>query len=85
MKKILYIVGIMLVGCSTPNLIRPSDFTLVTKDKTKLWIANTYVGEHLYKSWKSGVFGNKTQVYLVDTNQFKALCSGTIRGELASK
>ena len=74
MKKVLIIVGLAIGGCQSPQtLIMKSDFTAVNQDSTKLWIKDTEFGKFLYKSWKNGVYGNDTKVYLLDSTEFNNL------------
>ena len=74
MKNLIIIVGLAIVGCQSPQtLIVKSEFTVVNQDSTKLWIKDTDFGRNLYKSWKSGVYGNDTKVYLLDSVRFENL------------
>jgi hypothetical protein len=74
MKNLIIIVGLAIVGCQSPQtLIVKSEFTVVNQDSTKLWIKDTDFGKHLYNAWKSGVYGNDTKVYLVDSTGFENL------------
>ena len=63
-----------IVGCQSPQtLIVKSEFTVVNQDSTKLWIKDTDFGKHLYNAWKTGVYGEDTKVYLVDSAGFENL------------
>lgn len=74
MKKLFIIMGLAIVGCQSPQtLIVKSNFTAVNHDSTKLWIRDTDFGKYLYDSWKSGTYGTKTEVYLVDSVGFEIL------------
>jgi hypothetical protein len=74
MKKLVIIVGLAIVGCQSPQtLIVKSDITVVNQDSTKLWIKDTDFGRNLYNAWKTGVYGNDTKVYLLDSTQFDNL------------
>jgi hypothetical protein len=80
MKKLLIIVGLAIVGCQSPQtLIVKSDFTAVNQDSTKLWIKDSEFGRHLYKAWKSGVYGEDTKVYLLDSTRFDNLVSTKLK------
>jgi hypothetical protein len=74
MKNLIIIVGLAIVGCQSPQtLIVKSDFTVVNQDSTKMWIKDTEFGRYLYKSWKTGVYGDDTKVYLLDSTRFDNL------------
>jgi hypothetical protein len=74
MKKLFIVLGLAIVGCQSPQtLIVKSDFTVVNQDSTKLWIKDTDFGRYLYGSWKNGVYGTNTEVYLVDSVEFEIL------------
>lgn len=74
MKNILIIVGLAIVGCQSPQtLIVKSEFAVVNQDSTKLWIKDTEFGRNLYNVWKSGVYGDETKVYLMDSVRFDNL------------
>lgn len=74
MKNIFIILGLAIVGCQSPQtLIVKSEFTVVNQDSTKLWIKDTEFGRNLYNVWKSGVYGDETKVYLMDSVRFDNL------------
>ena len=74
MKNLIIIVGLAIVGCQSPQtLIVKSDFTVVNQDSTKLWIKNTDFGKNLYNTWKTGIYGDNTKVYLLDSVRFDNL------------
>jgi len=74
MKKLFIVMGLAIVGCQSPQtLIIKSDFTITNMDSTKLWIKDTDFGKHLYDAWKTGVYGNDTKVYLLDSTEFNNL------------
>ena len=74
MKKLVIVVGLAIVGCQSPQtLIVKSDITVVNQDSTKLWIKDTDFGRNLYNAWKTGVYGNDTKVYLLDSTRFNNL------------
>lgn len=74
MKNLIIIVGLAIVGCQSPQtLIVKSDFTVINQDSTKLWIRNTDFGKNLYNTWKTGIYGDNTKVYLLDSVRFDNL------------
>jgi|688.fasta_scaffold06268_8 hypothetical protein len=74
MKKLFIVMGLAIGGCQSPQtLIMKSDFTAVNQDSTKLWIKDTEFGKHLYNAWKTGVYGDDTKVYLLDSTEFNNL------------
>ena len=74
MKNLIIIVGLAIVGCQSPQtLIVKSDFTVVNQDSTKLWIKDTDFGKNLYNTWKTGIYGDNTKVYLLDSVRFDNL------------
>lgn len=71
MKKLLIILCITFVGCSitrTNRKVINTNLGMISPDSTKLWINNTDAGRQLYDIWKSGVYGNNVQVYLITPN-----------------
>ena len=74
MKNLIIIVGLAIVGCQSPQtLIVKSEFTVVNQDSTKLWIKDTDFGKNLYNTWKTGIYGDNTKVYLLDSVRFDIL------------
>lgn len=74
MKNLIIIVGLAIVGCQSPQtLIMKSDFTVINQDSTKLWIKDTDFGKNLYNTWKTGIYGDNTKVYLLDSVRFDIL------------
>lgn len=74
MRKLFIIVGLAIGGCqSSQTLIVKSEFSVVNQDSTKLWIKDTEFGRNLYNVWKSGVYGDETKVYLMDSVRFDNL------------
>ena len=74
MKNLIIIVGLTIVGCQSPQtLIVKSDFTVINQDSTKLWIKDTDFGKNLYNTWKTGIYGDNTKVYLLDSVRFDIL------------
>jgi hypothetical protein len=74
MKNLIIIVGLAIVGCQSPQtLIVKSDFTVINQDSTKLWIKDTDFGKNLYNTWKTGIYGDNTKVYLLDSVRFDIL------------
>ena len=74
MKKLFIVMGLAIVGCQSPQtLIVKSNITVVNQDSTKLWIKDTDFGRTIYNAWKSGVYGDDTKVYLLDSTQFDNL------------
>lgn len=80
MKNIFIIVGLAIVGCQSPQtLIVKSDFTVVNQDSTKLWIKDSEFGRNLYNAWKTGVYGEDTKVYLLDSVRFDNLVGTKVK------
>lgn len=80
MKNIFIIVGLAIVGCQSPQtLIVKSDFTVVNQDSTKLWIRDTEFGRNLYNTWRTGVYGEDTKVYLLDSVRFDNLVATKVK------
>ena len=74
MKKLL-LISFIAFGCKTiqPN-IQHSDVAVVSHDTTHVWILNQSQGPIIYNVWVQGLYGDKTQPHLVDSNEFANLC-----------
>jgi hypothetical protein len=74
MKKLL-LSGLVIActSCGSGRLVRQSDVCITNTVKTKVWFKNNSTGEYLYRSWKAGTYGNRAQVFLVDSTEFSAL------------
>lgn len=75
MKTFLFLIILFAIfSCNTTqNYVQRSDVAITDKDTSNLWILNSDVGPEIYKIWSSGIFGDKTKVFLINENEFNSL------------
>jgi hypothetical protein len=82
MKKIVYILSIgFMVGCgvtqpsinSSAQNIKHSDILISAPDTSVVWIMDTQHGNLIARTWKSGAYGDKTKVVMLDSVEFEEM------------
>lgn len=75
MKKILLSLTVILTlaSCGSQRLVKRSDICVSNAVETKVWFRDNESGRAIYQTWKSGVYGTRAQVFLVDSTEFAVL------------
>lgn len=74
----MIILGISLTGCASNMCVQKSKHVITTLDESVVYIKDSEIGQHLYKYYNEGIWGEELIVVMLDTTQFNELYENSI-------
>jgi hypothetical protein len=74
MKNKLILLSLVILGsCKSPELVMVSEVSVVSSDYKQVYFKESDHGTFMYKTWLTGIFGNTTEVLLLNEEEFEVL------------